>query len=372
MAPSNPFCWRSPLTGDLDRDGDQEVVLGDSVFDAAGVRQWKTTASGSSCFNAIANLDVDEQAEVIFSYGTQLIAHEHDGTEIWRHTLTSQNPGPPCAGDIDGDDLVEIVAPSGTNLYAYEADGTQKWVVPISDLPGAAGCSIFDMNSDGIYEILFADEAALRVYDGPTGAVLYENTTHDSVTFFETPTVADVDNDGSAEMIVVNSPWLGSGGIDGLTVFGHNGSGWPKSGSTWGMHEFSASNQNPDGTIPQVPEAPWLTYNLCRGRPYDDYPGKANLRATVVDVCVSSCDAAVGTVSVSLYLVSAGVDTWYASDTVLPLLIGDQQAAGSFDIPLVDWTGEIAIVADDDGTTGVIKECYEGDNRATYVDPLCP
>lgn len=207
LAPLNATCWRTPMTGDLDQDGDLEIVLGDSVFDATGVRQWSATSPGfaSSCFNALANLDADAEAEVLFSYGPSLRAYEHDGTPIWGAALAVANPGPPCAGDIDGDGEVEIVAPNGTQLSTFEADGTPKWTAIMQDGSGAAGCAVFDMNGDEIYEVLFADEVALRVYDGATGAVLYENPQHDSVTYFETPTVADVDNDGSAEMLVVNS-----------------------------------------------------------------------------------------------------------------------------------------------------------------------
>jgi hypothetical protein len=365
-------------------------VLGDVVYDSTGAVLWSAVGSGTSCFGALANLDADDQGEVLFSFGPELIAYEHDGTEIWRSPLTVSNPGPPCAGDIDGDGEAEIIAPSGSSLIAFEADGTQKWSVAMQDYSGAAGCAVFDMNGDEVYEVLFADEAALRVYEGATGAVLYENGTHDSVTAFETPTVADVDNDGSAEMLVVNTGYYGYGSATGLTVFGHNGSGWPAAGPTWGLHDFSSTNQNPDGSIPQNPVAPWLEYNICRGRPFDDVPGTPNLAADIVDICVSSCDSAVGVVTVtvqvrndggndsdpatvSLYLVSAGVDTWYASAAVPALDDGTSLAALTFEVPLADWTGEIAVVVDDDGGgAGVLSECHEDDNRSAWAAALCP
>jgi hypothetical protein len=385
LAPLNPSPWRTPLTGDLDQDGDVEIVLGNTVFDSTGTALWGATGSGTSAFGALANLDGDDQAEVIFSYGYEIIAYQHDGIEIWREALTVSNPGPPCAGDIDGDGEVEIIAPSGTALIAFEADGTQKWSMPMQDGSGAAGCSVFDMNGDEIYEVLFADEIALRVYEGATGTVLYENTTHDSVTYFETPVVADVDNDGSAEMLVVNS-----GSTAALTVFGHNGSEWPASGPTWGLHDFSATNQDPDGSIPQSPVAPWLEYNICRGRPFDDVPGTPNLAVDIVDVCVSSCYPDVGVVTISvqahndggndseettisLYLVSGGVDTWYASAVLPAIEDGSVLAASTFEVPLSDWTGEFAVVVDDGGSgIGVVSECYEDDNRSAWAGELCP
>jgi hypothetical protein len=386
-------CWRTPITGDLDQDGDVEIVLGDTVFDSTGAPLWSVPGAGSSCFGAIANLDGDDQAEVIFSYGYDISAYDDNGALRWSNSLPAYNPGPPCAGDIDGDGQAEVIAPAGTQLVAFEANGTQKWSVPMQDSSGAAGCVVFDMNGDEVYEVLFADEVALRVYEGATGAVLYENGTHDSVTYFETPVVADVDNDGSAEMLVVNSPWswygYGYGATTGLTVFGHDGSGWPGSGPTWGLHDFSATNQNPDGSIPQNPVAPWLEYNIFRGRPYDDVPGTPNLAVDVVDVCVSSCDPAVGVVmlsaqvrndgandggetTISLYLVSGGADTWYASATIPETDAGEVLESVTFDIALADWTGEFALVVDDDGSgTNALSECFEDDNRASWTGELC-
>jgi hypothetical protein len=379
--------WRAPVVGDIDQDGDQEIVLGDSVFDKKGRKLFSAGGSGTSSFGALAQLDNDPEAEVIFSYGANLGVYERDGTPKWHRATRVTNPGPPCVGDIDGDGESEVIAPSGTALMAFEADGTPKWSAPMQDGSGAAGCIVYDMNADGVYEILFADEIALRVYDGKTGQALYENLKHDSGTYFETPVVADVDNDGSAEMLVVNSPV--TGGASGLTVFGHVGSEWPASGQTWGLHDFSATNQNPDGSIPQHPDAPWLKYGIFRGRPYDDYPGTPNLTAEVVDVCTTGCDGSfdadvvvsfqvsndggsdVDATKVSLYLVDQGEDVFFDSQRVPALDQGRSSDALTFTIPFDQWTGKIALVVDDEDGDAQIDECHEDDNRTVYSADLC-
>ena len=388
LSPANASCWRAPFTGDLDQDGDTEIVLGDTVFDGAGNVVWSVTGTGTSCFGGLVNIDGDPQAEVVISYGSSLGVYEHDGALAWSASLAVSNPGPPCAGDIDGDDEVEIVVPNGTALTAFEANGASKWSSTMSDSSGGAGCVVFDMNGDEIYEVLFADEVALRLYDGSTGAVLWEDATHDSVTYFETPTVADVDNDGSAEMLVVNSSFGGS--TVGLTVFGHNGSGWPAAGPTWGLHDFSATNQNPDGTIPSNPTAPWLAYNVFRGRPFDDVPGAPNLSAEETDLCVSSCDPEVGMVSVSyqvtndggndaatsnasLYLVDGSTELLFATQPIPAIAAGEVAVSGVFEVPVSKWTGEYLIRVDDDGLgLGVLGECYEDDNELQGTANLCP
>jgi hypothetical protein len=386
LAPSSS-CWRTPIAADLDLDGRQEIILGDTVFDASGAVRFRMTGSGTSCFAAVANLDTDPQAEIIQSHGTTLRVWQHDGTAGASASLAVSNPGPPCAGDIDGDGLAEFIAPNGTRITAFENDGTVKWNASMQDSSGAAGCSVFDMNGDEVYEVIFADEVALRLYDGATGAVLYENRSHGSVTYFEYPTIADVDNDGSAEMIVVNS----SGTWNGLTVFGHGGSGWPPAGPTWGIHDFAQTNQNSDGSIPTTPAPSWLVYNIFRGRPYSDIPGNPDLMVRVVDDCVSSCDPVTGIVRISyqvlnqggvdtptgfpvaLYLYHGGVPVLQAVQGVGVVPAGRSLAGGQFDVPLSAFTdGGFLIVVDDDGAgTAVIDECDETNNNAIYGEVYC-
>jgi hypothetical protein len=387
LAPNQPTLWRTPVVGDLDLDGKKEIILGNTVFNARGKPLWSVTPSGfaTSCFAALVNVDSDDEAEVAFSCGAELILTEDDGTIIGRKPLSVSNPGPPCAGDIDGDGEVEIIAPAGSSLTAFNADLSTSWSDTMQDYSGAAGCAVFDMNGDEVYEVLFADEIALRVYDGKKGKVLYQNTSHGSVTYFETPTIGDVDNDGSAEMVVSNS----SGAYGAITVFGHAGSGWPAAGPTWGIHDFAATNQESDGSIPADPEPSWLAYNVFRGRPYQDIPGSADLLVDITDVCVSSCDPAAGTVevayqvsnrggidsvetTVALYLKSGSTETLFGTQVVPVVASGMALAGGTFSVPVGQWGDGARIVIDDDGTSaGVNTECDETNNSLDYNEPFC-
>ena len=386
LAPANSM-WRTPIVADIDLDGSQEIILGSTVYRANGAASWSVQgASGSSCFGTVQDTDGDAEAEIGFSCGQRFIMYDHDGTKKWEKALAVANPGPPCAGDIDGDGLVEIIAPNGNQIAAFENDGTPKWTTRMQDSSGAAGCSVFDMNGDNTYEVIFADEIALRVYDGATGSVLYENRNHGSVTYFEYATVADVDNDGSAEIMVVNS----SGALGGLTVFGHAGAGWPSAGPTWGIHDYAATNQNPDGSIPSNPTPSWQSYNIFRGRPYADIPGSPDLVGAITDTCVSSCGERMGVVyvayqvqnqggadssatSVSLYVVNGGVETLFETQVVPVATSGEAQAGGSFAVPLAS-TGDGGFVLriDDDGTgTGLVSECDEDNNVHVYPESFC-
>jgi len=385
LTPSNPSCWRAPVVGDLDLDGDMEIILGNTVFDHTGTSLWSATGTGTSCFSALANLDTDPQAEIIWTFGSEILMYEHDGTLIRTASGSARNPGPPCVGDLDGDGDPEIAAPAGNVLRAYEADGTIMWSQTIRDSSGAAGCSVFDMNGDLTYEVLQADETAMRIFDGATGTILYENSTHGSVTYFEYPVVADIDLDGSAEIITSSSS-----GYTGVTVFGHNGDGWPASGPNWQVHDFGITNVTPNSSVPIDPDPSWLVYNVFRGRPATDFAGQPDLVVDFVDMCVASCeldgrlmisyqvsnqgegDVDAGT-PLTLYKVDGTTRTVISTITLDAIPSGKALAGGFFDLLLGDiGTDGWVLAIDDDGTgDGTVTECDETNNEYKYLDSPC-
>jgi len=386
LSPVNSSCWRAPVAADIDLDGDMEIILGNTVFDHNGVRLWSATGSGTSCFSAVANLDSDNEAEVIWAFGSQILMYEHDGTLIRTAAASAANPGPPCVGDLDGDGEPEIAAPAGNSLRAYEADGTLMWSQTIRDSSGAAGCSVFDMNGDLTYEVLQADETAMRIFDGTTGTVLYENSTHGSVTYFEYPAVADVDGDGSAEIITSSSS-----GYQGVTVFGHNGDGWPYSGPNWQVHDFAVTNVTADSSVPVDPDPSWLVYNVFRGRPSTDFAGQPDLVVELIDMCVASCvsggkfmisyqvfnqgegDVDAG-VPLTLYAVNGTTRTAITTVT-LPAVPSGKAIEGSvFDLTIDDIGTHGWVLSVDDDTTGgngTVFECDETNNEYPYLDNPC-
>jgi len=133
---------------------------------------------------------------------------------------------------------------------------------------GVAGASGDDVIVDSAYEVTFADEDALRIYDGPTVEIVYESREHSSVTLSEYPTIADVDRDGSAEIVVVTSGLSGAT----VTVFGHAGDGWAEAGPVKPNHDFWVTNLNPDLSIPSPAPLSWTMHNVCRARPQPATP----------------------------------------------------------------------------------------------------
>jgi hypothetical protein len=377
--------WRTPIAADLDQDGSQEIILGNKVYNSSGVALWSNAGAGAGNFGAVADVDGDPEGEVFFVSGGMAYLHDDDGTLITSFTVPGGSiPGPPCMADFDGDGEVELAVPNSTQISVFDTDGTRLWSATMQDNSGLAGCSGYDVNGDGAYEVLFADEIAFRIYDGASGTILYENRNHASGTVWEYPVIADVDNDGSAEIVVADN----GGTWKGVTVFGHSGDGWPKSGTTWATHDFAVTNIEPDGHVPSPPEPSWQVHNVFRARPSVDDPSTSDLLVHITDVCVADCDY--GPVSLGFQVTNQGGNdvpagtlvSIYADDgsprfltsVVLPevpmgtSIDGIEVELSPADIGLYGF-----IVRVDDDGTGVEteRECDETNNEDGYSDVFC-
>ncbi|MFZ5476140.1 MAG: hypothetical protein ACOZNI_05140 [Myxococcota bacterium] len=382
--------YRLPAVGDIDLDGEQEVIVGNQVVGPTGTREWSSSITGTyGHWAAILDADGDPEAEVAMVGGGQFGLYEHDGTEILRVSAGSGQPGPPCVADFDGDGAAEIGWASSGTFNLYELDGSRVWNAAVDDSSGLAACSGYDFDGDGAYEVMFADQDKFWLFDGRTGAVNYMSPDHASGTLWEFPTVADVDNDGSAEIVYVSNDY-GFTGWNGVTVLGHAGDGWPKSGTTWHVHDFAVTNINADGTVPAVPDPPWQVHNVYRARPAVDIPASADLRGVVADVCVADCDDGPVRVALqaynegaadveagapwALYRDDGGTLTLVTTGTLPAIAAGRATDGWEVELTLADvGTDGFVLRVDDDGTgTDVVGECEEDDNEDAFRDTFCP
>ncbi|NOY25326.1 MAG: hypothetical protein GXP62_05585 [Oligoflexia bacterium] len=380
--------WRAPVTADVDLDGVQEILLGEKAYSNTGAVKWSVALAGDSTFAAVADIDGDPGGESFWVTGSKLYIVDDDGSLIRTVNLNSGStrPGPPAVADFDGDGQVEIAIPASTMLEVFEMDGTRRWQASIQDNSGIAGVSGYDINADGAYEVLYADEVELRIFDGRTGTQLYSNSSHSSATLWEYPTVADVDNDGSAEIVIASngSVWKG------ITVLGHAGDGWAKSGTTWPVHDFAMTQVEPDGHVPSPAPHSWDVYNVFRARPTVD-DAATDLAVEIVDSCFAGCDErsyvalavqvsnhgglpSYEDVDVALYGVDGDVltlvdvltlpraiESGHTSDTLVFETTHASMGADGF-----------MVRVDDDGTgRGVQSECDESNNEAWLADWPC-
>jgi hypothetical protein len=85
-------------------------------------------------------------------------------------------------------------------------------------------------------------------------------TPRSSGTWTEYPTVADIDNDGSAE-ILVGSDGFGSPTLQAIRDTGDR---WIPARRIWNQHTYHVTNVREDGTIPQFEPPSWATLNTFR------------------------------------------------------------------------------------------------------------
>ena len=290
--------WFSAVTlADLDADGDVEIILRGSVSDHDGNLLWQGPSLGTA-FSTAADLDDDGDLEVVLSRG----AYHHDGTLYFEGT----DNGHPHVADVDDDGLPEVVV-VGDGITIFEHDGTLKesealpaladsrpaaihdmdgdgepeiavgatnsysvlefdmsetWTVAVDDASGYAAGTAFDFLGDGTAEAMYADETTLFIF-GPDGEE-YLTAPRESWTQFEHPVVADVDNDGSAEIVIVSNRGYDGGATPPVQVIRDAEDRWIPARRIWNQSSYYVTNVREDGTIPQDTPKHWELLNTFR------------------------------------------------------------------------------------------------------------
>ena len=382
-----------PAVADIDLDGVEEVIVGDTRYDPDGVVIWRDNRQEDAMI-AVANLDDDDFGEIIASTYNTVRAVDDDGTVLWGpQELRGANiVSVPAVGDLDGDGWPEIVVAGGNELVALRRDGTELWSVAVQDESGATGASLFDFEGDGGLEVVYIDEIQMIVVDGRTGRRKFYSDEHGSVTLFDYPVVADVDADDHAEIVVCHH-----GFGRALSVYGDEDDSWRPARRVWNQHAYSITNVNDDLSIPRDREMPWLTHNtyhsgLAGRTAVPGVSGPVDVGAQALGYCETGCfgdtvevygrlvNSSPGTmpgdtVSLSLYALDGGrrvlVDTRRVTATLASGQTGGDVvflAPKALAITAEEWE----IVADDEGGgIGVLAECAEGNNVARFAGPLC-
>jgi hypothetical protein len=277
---------------DLDDDGDQEVVVGNALYNIAGGDIWFNGEADG--YPAIGDFDLDGVAEiVVVSNGTLRLQASEDGSVLWSVAIPGGIGGPPTVADFDGDGLPEIGVAGKSRYSVFEGDGTVMWTNTTQDASsGITGSSVYDFEGDGIADVVYADEINLYVYAGNDGTVKLKLTEHNSGTRLEYPVIADVDNDDQVEIVFVSEPY--NGNYAGITVVGDMDQSWRPGRRLWNQHAYHITNINDDGTVPQNAEQNWKSYNNFRSGDLSDNNGTAAPDLVVVapESCVNECAGA--------------------------------------------------------------------------------
>ena len=218
------YIWGSPACGDIDGDGDMEIVC-------------------TSRNNTNANSGA-------------LYAFELDGTTCTGFPVTQAGGGTNnvCLYDLDSNGDMEILVnvrnhPQGW-VYVYDGDGSVYPGFPqeLDYIPGA-GVSAGDITGDGIPEIIALSYNSLNVYDLEGFLLDGFPLSNPGYTYsYSQPILYDLDGDGLREII-----WGGCSGSAGA-VFAVNEdassvTGWPQTTNYWIFGTVSIGDIDQDGSL---------------------------------------------------------------------------------------------------------------------------
>lgn len=303
---------------DLEGDGSPEILVGLSVLDARGNLRFQDPTHGSDippAFGMVAvrptaaDLDGDGILEVLFGH----VTYSAWGEELWRLPII---PGYAHPADFDGDGVPEVLVASEEGLTLVAPDGSILWGPlrpPDEAEPPRSWCwvhpvAVADMDGDGVPEALVntCDRTMVMQIgiDGPSvirsqpipiptavGAPQLGSTAFDfrgdrpdwveyhpgGLRVFEglgpawttridhemgdnraVPIVADIDNDGSADVVVIEAD------AEWIVAYEDPQRRPSPARRIWNQWNYWVNHVREDATIPAEVTMPWDSHGTFR------------------------------------------------------------------------------------------------------------
>ena len=430
---NNAFLGPVSTAADINLDGKPEVLAGNTCYSWDGQELWTYpyTTNNSPCggdlpcdgFTATGNFDSDEYGEVVIVRRGEIFVINHDGTllnkvAIPKDDCANNESGPPTVADFDNDGRPEIGTAAadyytiidldcfGNPLPAGCAREGVLWFVPNQDCSSrVTASSVFDFDGDGQAEAVYADEVSFRIFDGATGTELYVDDTHSSHTRLEMVVIADVDNDGNAEVVIAENQWHDRGnpgvevviaenasrsGTPGVEVWGDVLDNWVFTRRIWNQHSYHVTNVEEDGSVPSYEEPNWGQDHLNNFRQNVQGEGlfwapdlvvinlgavcELDLSLYITFDVMNQGSRMVGPgAAVSIYIDDTVIDTVRTTQALLPGQL--EHFSYSWQLPPEqEGVGfSLTVAADDIGDgSGEHNECEQGgeDNNTAKIDGL--
>jgi hypothetical protein len=221
---------------------------------------------------AVADINDDGRLDVIVSHGDENVE-----AKLYVYTLNNNIPtlisrynfpqidymaSSPTIADVDGNGIPNILVGKSTLIYNFEYNGgntlSLKWSLKVNDDYGSPTRFItYDLNGDGIQEIIYRDNRNLLVIDGSfSPAQIIDSIKCLAATYEEYPIIADIDHTGKAKICVVcgGAPSAFPLHYGYLTAFGSPDTlpGWAPARGVWNQYAYNPLFINDDLTVPRV------------------------------------------------------------------------------------------------------------------------
>jgi hypothetical protein len=383
--------WKGAWAGiaDFDKDGKPEVVAVDNT--SHQLMLWRYNASAPSKFTIVRPL-------------TDMNAGFDPSNQCPSGWGKTHGGGPPTVADFDKDGVPDVGLAGGIGYVVFNGKklvnsgsftGLQSilWSKPTTDCSSTStGSTVFDFDGDGKAEVVYSDEQRLRIYEGATGAELasFCNTT---ATLVEFPLVADVDNDGHADIVVASNAYESTctetDGTKtkqaGVRIFGDAKGAWVRTRRIWNEHTYHVTNVNEDGTIPKNELSNWQQPGLNNFR-QNKQPGSefaaANLVVSVAPTCPGPTGVTVTVRNIGEAAAPAGVVvTVYAGEPKTGTKLGTVSTTRALypaeseplDLPVPSAMPPKAYAVVDEGGAAHPEwiECRADDNTSASADMTC-
>ncbi len=261
------YCGKTAIV-DLDNDGKSEVIIASTshlgVYRNDGSLWWHT----EGCDFAIADLDGDRKPEiVVIGYVGMVRTYRYDGKAFWSCQYSLDSAGPSIA-DIDKDGKPEVVLPvENKYICAFNGeDGSLLWKTEDLNMGKweDGDMVITDLDNDGFMEIVgMSQKKAIVLIDARTGRVIVNlNINIDFASM--SPVVADVDNDGHAEILVPSGESIDAQYRGKLIILGDD-TCWKNCRKIWNQISYYMTNIDSE-LLPTTDLCPWLSHNTWRAQ----------------------------------------------------------------------------------------------------------
>lgn len=286
--------WSSPAVADFDKDGKLEIVIGcDSTVPQGGLlRVFRYNGTQMTGWPqaidqviwsspAIGDIDNDGQLEIVVGtghfyggLGEYVNAYEWNGSKVtgWPVSLADGNSstdnrvfGSPALADVDANGTLEVfVGALDGYLYCINSTGSIRWRnTPVwsggdpANFALLSSPTVGDVDGDGRMEVVVGGGWHITAFDAQNGTkeagypieTGYPDLGGTPMATFGTPAIADVNGDGLIDLVIGN----------GRKDF----SGWSNAGGVRVYHESGpagTSNLGPTGVSRNI--APWPRFHM--------------------------------------------------------------------------------------------------------------
>ncbi|MBK9228555.1 MAG: T9SS type A sorting domain-containing protein [Ignavibacteria bacterium] len=242
------------ITCQMDADSELEIVYGIGAtiqawnLDGSNVTGWPVSLSyNAQGAPSYGDIDGDGQAEIVLGTSNfvgnagAIYAFEKNGTPVTGFPIVNGATGRTIVlADLDNNGALEIISnkriyPIG-EVWVYRGNGTAYpgWPKTLDHVP-ASSSAVGDITGDGIPEIVSESYLSLYAWDrngNPVTGFPFTMPNGD-VNSYSSPVLADVDNDNVREIIFGSHASSGGGFVYILKNNGTILNGWPKQTNWW-------------------------------------------------------------------------------------------------------------------------------------------